>query len=157
MSNAAASLVGRNIGAKSIPTAMRVGFVGTYLGVAWMGVVGVGFWVFAEPLTRLFSNDPNVVPLGANLLRLMAFYQVFDAANIVFRGALAGAGDTRFTAMVTLFGAWLVMVGGAAIFAFVLGWGMLGAWVGPFVYLTLLAVIYTLRWRSGVWAQGVMG
>ena len=156
LSNAAASLVGRNIGARDLETARRTGYVGTYLGVAWMGVVGVLFWAFAEPLTRVFTGDAAVVPMGAQLLRLMAFYQVFDAANIVFRGSLIGAGDTRFTALVTLVGAWVVMLGGGAFFAFVLRWGVVGAWLGPFVYLTVLAFVYAARWRSGVWTRGLV-
>ena len=54
---AASSLVGRFIGAKDIPTATRAGYQAVWLCVAWMGVVGVGFWVFAEPMMRLFSSD----------------------------------------------------------------------------------------------------
>jgi multidrug resistance protein, MATE family len=151
LSTAAASLVGRFIGARELEFARRTGYAGVWLCMAWMGVVGVGFWSLSEPLMRAFTADPDLIRLGAGLLRLMAFYQLFDAANIVFRGALIGAGDTRFTAVVTLILAWTVMVGGGYVLAFVLGWGLLGAWLGPFAYITLMALIYWRRWRSGVW------
>jgi multidrug resistance protein, MATE family len=148
---AASSLVGRFVGAKDIPTATRAGYQAVWLCVAWMGVVGVGFWVFAEPMMRLFSSDANVIALGSSVLKLMAIYQVFDAANIVFRAALAGAGDTRFTAVVTVISSWTLMLGGGWLLAFVFKLGLLGAWGGPFIYLTLLSFVYGLRWRSGVW------
>ena len=148
---AASSLVGRFIGARDIPTATRAGYHAVWLCVAWMGVIGVGFWVFAEPMMRLFISDQNVIALGSSVLKLMAFYQVFDAANIVFRAALNGAGDTQFTAVTTLLASWSLMLGGGWLLAFVFKLGLLGAWGGPFIYLTLLAFVYGLRWRSGVW------
>jgi multidrug resistance protein, MATE family len=148
---AASSLVGRFVGARDIPTAIRAGYQAVWLCVAWMGMVGVGFWVFAEPMMRLFSSDANVIALGSSVLKLMAIYQVFDAANIVFRAALAGAGDTRFTAVATVISSWTLMLGGGWLLAFVFKLGLLGAWGGPFVYLTLLSFVYWWRWRSGVW------
>ncbi len=151
LSTAAASLVGRFIGAQQPDFARRTGYAGVWLCMAWMGVIGVGFWSLSEPLMRAFTTDPDLIRLGGGLLRLMAFYQLFDAANIVFRGALIGAGDTRFTAIVTLILAWTVMVGGGYVLAFVLHWGLLGAWLGPFAYITCMALIYWQRWRSGVW------
>ncbi len=151
LSTAAASLVGRFIGAQEPDFARRTGYAGVWLCMVWMGVVGVGFWSLSEPLMRAFTTDPDLIRLGGGLLRLMAFYQLFDAANIVFRGALIGAGDTRFTAIVTLILAWTVMVGGGYVLAFVLHWGLLGAWLGPFAYITFMALIYWQRWRSGVW------
>jgi multidrug resistance protein, MATE family len=156
LSTAAASLVGRFIGAQEPDFARRTGYAGVWLCMAWMGVIGVGFWSLSEPLMRAFTTDPDLIRLGSSLLRLMAFYQLFDAANIVFRGALIGAGDTRFTAIVTLILAWTVMVGGGYVFAFVLGWGLLGAWLGPFAYITFMALIYWQRWRSGVWLRNTI-
>jgi multidrug resistance protein, MATE family len=153
LGTATASLVGRFIGAKTLDLASRTGYVGVWLGMAWMGAVGVIFWIFAEPLARAFSPDEAVIGLTAGLLRLMCFYQFFDAMNIVFRSALAGAGDTRFTALVTVVLAWSVMVGGGALLVVVLKRGLLEAWLAPFVYLTLLAGIYWWRWRAGGWQR----
>lgn len=156
LSTAAASLVGRFIGAREFEFARRTGFAGSWLCMAWMGVVGLGFWSLSEPLMRAFTADPDVIRLGSSVLRLMAFYQLFDAANIVFRGSLIGAGDTRFTAIVTLPLAWTVMVGGGYALAFTFGLGMIGAWLGPFVYLAIMATIYWQRWRSNVWMSNVL-
>ena len=157
LGTATASLVGRFIGARSLEMAKRTGYIGVYLGMAWMGAIGTVFWVLAEPLAGAFSHDPAVVALAASLLRLMCFYQLFDAINIVFRSALAGAGDTRFTAIVTVLLAWTIMVGGAALLITRFKLGLLEAWLAPFVYLTLLAGIYWMRWRSGAWQNLRLG
>lgn len=156
LSTAASSLVGRFIGARELELARRTGYAGSWLCMAWMGLVGIGFWVLSEPLMRAFTADSDVIALGSSLLRLMAFYQLFDAANIVFRGSLIGAGDTRFTALVTLVLAWTVMVGGGYALAFEFHLGLIGAWIGPFVYLMIMALIYWQRWRSGVWMNNVL-
>jgi multidrug resistance protein, MATE family len=153
LGTATASLVGRFIGARALETAMRAGYVGTWLGMAWMGMIGVIFWVGAEGLARAFSDDDAVIRSTVALLRLMTFYQLFDAINIVFRSALAGAGDTRFTAFVTILLAWGVMVGGGAFLVIQLKTGVLEAWLAPFAYLTLLAGIYWWRWRGGSWQR----
>jgi multidrug resistance protein, MATE family len=80
----------------------------------------------------------------------MAFYQLFDAVNIVFRSALLGTGDTRFPALLTLFCAWTIMVGGGYLIV-QNGGRLLEVWLAPFAYLTLLAIVYWQRWRFGHW------
>jgi MATE family multidrug resistance protein len=151
LGTATASLVGRFIGARLLPVATRVGYLGMWLCMAWMGIVGVLFWVLSVPLATLFTRDAAVIELTSSLLKLMAFYQLFDAVNIVFRSALAGAGDTRFTALATAILAWTVMVGGAVLLVSYFKLGLLEAWLAPFVYLTMLAGLYLWRWRSGRW------
>ena len=157
LGTATASLVGRFVGAGAFKVASRVGYLGVALGMIWMGAIGVVFWVMSEPLARIFVKDEAVVALTASLLKLMCFYQLFDAVNIVFRSALAGAGDTRFTAVVTVLLAWLVMVGGGALLIGQFKLGLLEAWLAPFAYLSLLAVIYWWRWRSGAWQSARVG
>lgn len=156
LGSATASLVGRYIGAKNLETANQAMFAGVRLGMVWMGAIGVFFWVFAEPIARVFSSEQSVVALTASLLRLMAFYQLFDAVNIVIRSALVGTGDTRFAALVTLVFAWLVMVGGGYIIISS-GGGLIAAWLAPFAYLALLSVIYWFRWQAGHWRTSSLG
>jgi multidrug resistance protein, MATE family len=145
------SLVGRYLGARTPDLALAVGYVGVRVGMIWMGIVGIIFFAVPHWLVSGFNPEPKVLELATNLLRFMAFYQVFDAAGIIFRGALSGASDTRFPMVITLIGAWLVMVGGSAVLALGLGWGLLGAWGGAFVYVCSMGLIFWLRWRAGKW------
>jgi multidrug resistance protein, MATE family len=145
------SLVGRYLGARTPELARAVGYVGVRVGMIWMGIVGIIFFAVPHLLVAGFKPEPKVLELAINLLRFMAFYQVFDAAGIIFRGALAGASDTRFPMIITMIGAWVVMVGGSAVLTVGLGWGLLGAWGGAFVYVCSMGVIFWLRWRAGKW------
>jgi MATE family multidrug resistance protein len=78
---------------------------------------------------------------------------VILSLNIVFRGALNGAGDTRFTMLITLVGAWVVFIPVVWLGAFVFKWGLLGAWVGAISYLVLAAVVFSIRFRGGRWKE----
>ena len=95
LSNAAATLVGQNLGAKQPERAEQsVWRTGIY-NMLFLGSVGVLFIFFAEPLIRLFSHDPAVVPLGAACLRIVSYGNIGYAYGMVMLQAFNGAGDTR--------------------------------------------------------------
>lgn len=150
---AASSLVSRYLGAKQPEVAERVGYRASLLAMAGMGVIGLSYLVAPEALLRVFSQDPGVIAAGVTILRLVAFYQIFDAAAIVFGGALNGAGDTTFTMLTKAVFGWGVFLPLVWLLAFPLQAGIQGAWVGALVYLTGLAFIYFLRFRSGRWKK----
>ncbi len=151
LSAATGSLVGRYMGAKQMDTAEKVGYLGTALGVGIMGLMGVLFWLFANVLGRIFTDSQEVLVLTALLLKVMAFYQIFDGFNIVCRGALNGAGDTRFTMLITILGAWFVFIPGVYVFVFIFPLGLLGAWSGAIAYLLLMGIVFFMRFRKGLW------
>lgn len=151
LAQATGSLVGRYLGAGEPETAETAGYFGVALGVATMGLVGISFWCLAPVLGRLFTTDQEVLRMTALLLRVMAFYQVFDAANIVFRGALNGAGDTRFTMAAAVGAAVLVFIPAVYLLAFTLRLRLIGAWLGCIAYLITLAVVCFARFRRGSW------
>lgn len=151
LGSATGSLVGRYIGAGKPSVAEAAGYRGVALGVGVMGVAGILFLTIPRLLIAPFTHDPDVIKLGIVLLRVMAFYQIFDAMNIIFRGALNGAGDTRFTFVATTVTAWGIFIPGAYLAAFKLGWGIAGAWIGALAYLVTLGIISALRFRSGRW------
>lgn len=150
---ATGSLVGRHLGAGQPATAEACGYRGAGLGVGLMGLMGLGFLLFPRALAGVFTRDPAVLGLAEPLLRVMALYQVFDALNIVFRGALNGAGDTRFTLFITVVGTWVLFIPGTWLAAFVLRGGLLGAWAGAIAYLVLAGVSFSLRFRGGGWKE----
>jgi MATE family multidrug resistance protein len=150
---ATGSLVGRYLGAQKGEEAERIGWLGTRLGVRIMVVAGIIFVFFSRPLSELFTQEPAVIASCISLLRLIAVYQIFDAVNIVLRGALNGAGDTRFTMAVTLILAWGLFVPGSYLGAITLKLGVMGAWLGALTYLVTLGVIFFFRFRRGAWRE----
>lgn len=151
LSSATGSLLSKALGAGRPDLAARIGWRGMWLAAGLMGVLGVLFLVMPGTLLGLFNQDPGVLKLGATILAVMAAYQVLDGVAIVLGGALAGAGDTRFRLLVTLTGAWLIMVLGASWLAPRYGVG--GAWGAALVFISLAAVAYALRFASGRWQR----
>jgi putative MATE family efflux protein len=108
LSTAAATLVGQNLGAKQPERAEQsVWRTGIY-NMLFLGSVGVLFIVFAEPLIRLFSHDPEVVSLGAACLRIVSYGNIGYAYGMVMLQAFNGAGDTATPTLCicSVFGCW---------------------------------------------------
>jgi putative MATE family efflux protein len=107
MSNAAATLVGQNLGAGHPERAEKAVWRTGLYNVIFLGSVGIIFIFFAEPITRLFTNDPAVVPLGAACLRIVSYGNLGYAYFMVMMQAFNGAGDTITPTIVNFFGFWL--------------------------------------------------
>lgn len=149
---ATGSLLSRALGAERPDVARRIGWRGAFLAALLMGALGLLFLLAPRFLIGLFNQDTRVLTLGASILAVMAAFQLLDGIGIVLGGALGGAGDTRFRLLVTLGGAWLIMVP----LAFVLSarYGVTGAWGAALVYIAFAAMTYAWRFHSGRW-QGV--
>src|SRR5579864_6981019 len=110
LSNAAATLVGQNLGAgKPERAESAVWRTGLY-NMIFLGSVGVFFVLFAEPVVRLFTQDPSVVPLGATCLRIVSYGNIGYAYGMVMLQAFNGAGDTVMPTIVNFFGFWLLEI-----------------------------------------------
>src|ERR1700688_1058236 len=94
LSNAAATLVGQNLGAKQPERAATSVWRTGFYNMVFLGVIGVFFIFFAEPAVRLFTNDPEVVPLAASCLRILSYGNIGYAYGMVMLQAFNGAGDT---------------------------------------------------------------
>jgi len=107
LSNAAATLVGQNLGAgKPDRAEAAVWRTGLY-NMLFLGGVGVFFVCFAGPVVRLFISDTAVVPLGASCLRILSYGNIGYAYGMVMLQAFNGAGDTVTPTIVNFFGFWL--------------------------------------------------
>src|SRR5437588_120006 len=110
LSNAAATLVGQSLGAKQPDRAEKsVWRTGLY-NMFFLGVIGIFFVIFAEPVIRLFTNDPLVVPLAVTCLRILSYGNIAYAYGMVMLQAFNGAGDTVTPTIVHFFGFWLLEI-----------------------------------------------
>jgi putative MATE family efflux protein len=110
LSNAAATLVGQNLGAGQPERAeTSVWRTGLY-NMIFLGTVGLLFVLFAEPIVRLFTQDPEVIRLGATCLRIVSCGNIGYAYGMVMLQAFNGAGDTITPTIVNFFGFWLIEI-----------------------------------------------
>jgi MATE family multidrug resistance protein len=118
-----------------------------------MALCGVIFAVAGGLFGRFFATDPLVVHGARKLLLVAAVFQVLDAINIVLRGALRGAKDVRFAAIIGVFVVWTFLPTCAYLLGKLCGLGALGAWIGFVGETTVGSVLFWLRWKRGGWRR----
>jgi len=150
MGTALNAAVGKTIGQGRKELAMRQTSVCLRVSLVYMGLVGICFFVFRHELMSFWTTDADkdksVIEAGANILICAALYQIFHAARTIYSGALRGAGDTVWLAIVSGVGAVLILgVGGAVMAAFFPSLGALGPWMAA--TLSIISVGLANRWR----------
>ena len=153
LSNAAATLVGQNLGARQPERAEQsVWRTGIY-NMLFLGSMGVLFIFFAEPLIRLFSHDPAVVPLGAACLRIVSYGNIGYAYGMVMLQAFNGAGDTVTPTFVYLFGFWLLEIPLAYWLAIPVHLRSNGVFVAIVISETAIAGVSAVLFKRGRWKR----
>jgi putative MATE family efflux protein len=110
LSNAAATLVGQNLGAGR-PDRARSAVLRTGMwNMLFLGSVGVVFIVFAPWIIGLFTHDPDVVPVAVDCLRIFSCGNIAFAYGMVLMQAFNGAGDTLTPTYINLFGFWILEI-----------------------------------------------
>lgn len=151
MSNAAATLVGQNLGAKKPDRAEQAVWRTGLFNMCFLGAIGVVFFVFAGPIIALFTDDAEVTPIAISGLRMLALGNVSYAYGMVLTAAFNGAGDTFTPTMLNLVCFWLVQIPLAYFLAIPMGMGPTGAWTAVLVADTLLAGLAIVIFRRGKW------
>jgi Na+-driven multidrug efflux pump len=151
MSNAAATLVGQNLGAKKPDRAEKsVWITGKYNAIV-MTVVGVLYIVFAPTLVGFFTDDQEIIDFGALCLQFIAFAYFFFAYGMVFTQSLNGAGDTMTPTIINVICFWIFQIPFAYYTAVSLGWGPKGVLIAITAAETLLCVISYFWFKTGRW------
>lgn len=150
VSSAAAVRVGQALGRNDVPGARRAGAAAILLGAGLMSCSAVAFLLAPRAIARLFTPDAAVVRMGAMLLLVAAFFQLFDGIQTVATGALRGAGDTHTPFFTHLVCYWLVGLPVGAWLCFGRGWGAVGLWVGLSLALILIGLVLLAAWRRTV-------
>ena len=150
-STAATTMTGQELGAGRPDEAERYGKINIRFGLILMAAAGLVLYFFAEPLIRIFTPDPEVIRLGADVLRIIAFVEPFFALSIVASGALRGAGDTVAPLIIGMGSMWGLRLTLAFVLVRVFHLGLSGAWIAMAVDLTARGLLTYLRFRSGKW------
>ena len=151
MSNAAATLVGQNLGAAKPERAEQsVWKTGKYCAI-FMGLVSVFYLIFAPQIIVLFNDTPDVVAYGSLCLRVMAAGYIFYAYGMVVINAFNGAGDTKTPTYINFVCFWLLQLPFAYIMAITLNFGPAGVfWAITFAEV-LIAIIAIIWFKKGNW------
>ena len=153
LSNAAATLVGQNLGAGHPERAEQAVWRTGLYNMLFLGLIGVVFIFTATPLVRLFTHDPAVVPLAATALRILSYGNIAYAYGMVMLQAFNGAGDTVTPTIVNFFGFWILEIPLAVWLALHQGLHSTGVFLSIVIAQAAVAATGMLLFRRGKWKR----
>jgi putative MATE family efflux protein len=153
LSSAAATLVGQNLGAGKPERAERSVWLTGFYNMVFLGGVAVVFIIFPEPIIRLFTDDPEVIPIGVNCLRVVSYGNLAYAYGMVMVQSFNGAGDTFTPTMVNIFGYWFFQIPVAYVLAFHASLGPTGVFAAIPIAETAIAIVGVILFRRGRWKK----
>ncbi len=153
LSNAAATLVGQNLGAGNPDRAAQsVWRTGLY-NMIFLGLIGIFFIVFAAPIVKLFVDDPAVVPIAEVSLRTLSCGNLGYAYGMVMLQAFNGAGDTLTPTIVNFFGFWVLELPLAWWLSVKGGLHAEGAFLSIVIAECAIAAASIVLFRQGKWKK----
>jgi putative MATE family efflux protein len=153
LSNAAATLVGQNLGAGQPERAERSVYITAKYNAIFMSLVMLLFLFFSGPIIRIFTRDPEVVAYGALSLQIIGSAYVFYGIGMVMTQALNGAGDTRTPTIINFVGFWLFQIPLGYFLAKGLDLKATGAFIAIPVAETAIALLAWYYFKKGKWKE----
>ncbi len=151
MSNAAATLVGQNLGAKQ-PERAELSVIRTAkYNATFMGIVSVLLVVFANPIIAFFTKDEVVAGYAVDAVRIVSAGYLFYGIGMVMINAFNGAGDTKTPTVINLFGFWCFQIPLAWILSKSLGMGPIGVFIAIPVAETAITIASYILFKKGKW------
>lgn len=151
LSVAAIALVGRSLGENRRDMAKIYGGVCQRMGVLFSAAISVVCIALGTPIFMLFSREEEILRYGEMIMVIMAVITFMQVAQVVFSGCLRGAGDTKFTAVVSLISVTFIRPGLGYLFCYPLNMGLFGAWLGLAVDQLARFLLTYMRFHSGKW------
>jgi putative MATE family efflux protein len=151
LANAAATLVGQNLGAKKPDRAERAAWKAGGISAIFLGTIGLLFIAFAPQIVGIFTSDPVVLAHGVHGLRIICAGFAFYAYGMTFTQSLNGAGATWAPTWLNLLCFWAFELPLAWLLSVNAGMGPTGAFIACFAAFSLLAVASGAVFKRGRW------
>lgn len=153
LGNAAATLVGQNLGAGQAERAEKSAWQASRYNAFFMAATGCILFVFAATITGWFTDDPEVLRTGTFCMRIIAAGFPLYAIGMVIVQAMNGAGDTETPMTLNLISFWLVQIPAAFVLATMTSLGVYGAFIAVVLSESLLTILSVIVFRRGGWKR----
>jgi len=151
LGNAAATLVGQNLGAKQALRAERSAWRAAWYNTIFMSIAGVFIIALAPWITGLFTNEPEVMSYGTTCLRILGIGFPMYAIGMIMTQALNGAGDTVTPTIINLICFWMLQIPLSYWLATTVELGPNGVFLAMVISESLLTVLSIIVFRRGNW------
>ncbi len=146
-------LVGHRVGAKQFDAAYKQGLRAFQVALLISLVIsGLGA-LFGANLIGIYTQDVQVIMLGASILIVNIFVEMGRTSNIVLISSLRGAGDVLFPTIVAIFSMWLISTLGSYVLSVEVGLGLIGLWIAFAADECFRGVLMFFRWKKGKWKE----
>ena len=146
-------MVGHLAGAGRFDEANRRNWSNLRMGIAANAILSLTAMLFRRQLIGLFTDNPEIIRLGALIMVVDILVEIGRAMNVVQSNSLRGAGDVRFTMIVAIVVMWSVGELSSWLLGIVAGLGLVGIWLGFALDEWVRGLTVILRWRSGAWKR----
>jgi putative MATE family efflux protein len=153
LSNAAATLVGQNLGAQEINRAKLSVMLTAKYNAYFMAFVTLLFVIFPVPIISFFTKEKEVIAYGVSALRIIGAGYIFYGIGMVMMQALNGAGDTRTPTIINFVCFWLIQIPLAYLLSTYFRYGPIGVFVSIPIAEILIAIIAYFVFKKGKWTQ----
>ncbi len=153
MANAAATMVGQNLGALQPGRAEKAVWICSGIAAVSLAVLGALVWVDASLIVSFFSEDPEVIRVGVRCLRIVTLFYPVWALGMVTVQAFNGAGDTMTPTWINLVSFWVIQIPLAWIFAASMSLGEDGIFWAIALAQTTMAVMAGVLFKRGTWKE----
>ncbi len=153
IANAAATLVGQNLGAGKAERAERAVWTTGRYNMVFLGTVGILLVMIADPVVRLFIDDPAVIEYGARCLRIISVGYFFFAWGMVMMQAFNGSGDTTTPSWINFLFHWVFKIPLAVALAAWMDLGPTGVFIAIPVAEGAASIAYITLFRRGRWKE----
>lgn len=151
LSNAAATLVGQNLGAENPDRAESAVWKTGFYNMIFLVLVSVIYFFFNESLMRIFTEDEAVIAVGATWLRILSYSYFVYGWWMVATQAFNGSGDTQTPTKINLVFFWLIQIPLCYFLALHLDWGYRGVFWGVFISETSVGLFTLWLFTRGKW------
>lgn len=151
MQTAAATLAGNALGANDNRRVKNLAQMIIFIEVSLMILSGALLFIFAPNMMQLFSDDPEVISLGATVLRMVAISEPFYGVSIIIEGMMQGMGNTVLPFIFSISGMWGIRIVGTFLCTQLLEMGLISAWACMIGHNLLLFAMFMFCYLSGKW------
>ena len=153
LSNAAATLVGQNLGANQPDRAETSVWKTAKYNAIFMVAVSLIYLLFANTIIGWFSTEPEVLKYGALSLRIVTIGYFLYAYGMTVTMAFNGAGDTKTPTIINFFCFWIFQLPFAYVCSLVFNWGPIGVFLAIALAESLIAIIAIIWFKKGKWKE----